>query len=88
MEWSGWEKLGNLTTYDEGEKGSNHSFGLAFGSEFGQGAVRPRKIRVESPGAIYHVMNRGDRREDIFLDWRGTGTLGLERSLLGLPGQE
>ena len=28
----------------------------------------PRKLRVESPGAIYHVMSRGDRREDIFLD--------------------
>jgi len=28
----------------------------------------PRKMRVEYPGAIYHVMSRGDRREDIFLD--------------------
>jgi REP element-mobilizing transposase RayT len=28
----------------------------------------PRKLRVEYPGAIYHVMSRGDRREDIFLD--------------------
>jgi len=27
-----------------------------------------RKLRVEYPGAIYHVMNRGDRREDIFRD--------------------
>ena len=27
-----------------------------------------RKLRVEYPGAIYHVMNRGDRREPIFLD--------------------
>jgi REP element-mobilizing transposase RayT len=25
-------------------------------------------MRVEFPGAIYHVMSRGDRREDIFLD--------------------
>jgi REP element-mobilizing transposase RayT len=25
-----------------------------------------RKIRVEYPGAMYHVMNRGDRREPIF----------------------
>ena len=24
-------------------------------------------MRVEYPGAIYHVMGRGDRREDIFL---------------------
>jgi len=28
----------------------------------------PRKLRVEFPGAIYHVMSRGDRREDIFVD--------------------
>ena len=28
----------------------------------------PRKMRVEYPGAIYHVMSRGDRREDIYLD--------------------
>jgi len=28
----------------------------------------PRKLRLEYPGAIYHVINRGDRREDIFRD--------------------
>lgn len=28
----------------------------------------PRKLRIEYPGAIYHVMNRGDQREDIFKD--------------------
>lgn len=28
----------------------------------------PRQVRVEYPGAIYHVMSRGDRREDIFVD--------------------
>ena len=28
----------------------------------------PRQLRIEYPGAIYHVMNRGDRREDIFRD--------------------
>lgn len=27
-----------------------------------------RKLRIEHPGAIYHVMNRGDRREPIFKD--------------------
>ncbi len=27
-----------------------------------------RKLRVEYPGAVYHVMNRGDRREEIFRD--------------------
>ena len=29
-----------------------------------------RKLRVQYPGAIYHVMNRGDRREPIFKDDR------------------
>ena len=28
----------------------------------------PRKLRVEYPGAMYHVMSRGDRQEDIYLD--------------------
>ena len=27
-----------------------------------------RKLRIEYPGAIYHVMNRGDRQEPIFED--------------------
>ena len=26
-----------------------------------------RKLRVQFPGAVYHVINRGDRREPIFL---------------------
>ena len=26
----------------------------------------PREARVEHPGAFYHVLNRGDRREPIF----------------------
>src|SRR6266403_2215510 len=28
----------------------------------------PRKLRIEYPGAIYHVLNRGDQRENIFKD--------------------
>jgi hypothetical protein len=28
----------------------------------------PRAMRVEHPGAIYHVIDRGDRREDIFVN--------------------
>ena len=31
-------------------------------------ARMPRKLRIEYPGAMYHVMSRGDRREKIFLD--------------------
>jgi len=26
------------------------------------------KLRIQYPGAIYHVMNRGDHREPIFQD--------------------
>lgn len=29
-----------------------------------------RKLRIQYPGAIYHVMSRGDRREAIFEDDR------------------
>ena len=29
-----------------------------------------RKLRIQYPGAIYHVMNRGDHRERIFCDDR------------------
>ena len=36
--------------------GQSHSPGMA------------RKLRIEYPGAIYHAMNRGDRRELIFMD--------------------
>jgi hypothetical protein len=28
----------------------------------------PRQLRIQYPGAIYHAINRGDRREDIFRD--------------------
>src|SRR5437867_3092508 len=39
-----------------------------------------RKLRVQYPGALYHLMNRGDRREPIFKDdddrWRFLETLG------------
>ncbi len=28
----------------------------------------PRSIRIEHPGALYHVMARGNRREPIYRD--------------------
>ena len=31
-----------------------------------EGRRVPRKLRVEYPGAMYHVMSRGDQRDDIF----------------------
>ena len=57
-------------------KGSNHKVGLFFATGLAlddwhgsrQARPMPRTMRVEYPGAIYHVMDRGDRREDIFLD--------------------
>lgn len=50
----------------------------------GEGNIRlghmGRQLRIEYPGAIYHVMNRGDRQEPIFRDeqdrWRFLETLG------------
>jgi REP element-mobilizing transposase RayT len=30
----------------------------------------PRKARVEFAGAVYHLLDRGDRREPIFRDER------------------
>ena len=34
----------------------------------GKGWGVARKLRVQYPWAIYHLMNRGDRREPIFKD--------------------
>jgi hypothetical protein len=28
----------------------------------------PRQLRIEYEGAIYHVLNRGERREPVFHD--------------------
>jgi putative transposase len=28
----------------------------------------PRQLRVQYPGAVYHILARGDRRETIVLD--------------------
>jgi hypothetical protein len=36
--------------------------------KLGQDALMPRQMRMENPGAIYHVMSRGDQREPVFLD--------------------
>ena len=35
-------------------------------SGLGAGSGMARKLGLEYPGAIYHVMNRGDHREPIF----------------------
>jgi REP element-mobilizing transposase RayT len=41
----------------------------------------PRPLRIEYGGARYHVMSRGDRREDIFVDDRD------RENFLGLLGR-
>ena len=38
------------------------------GREMRDVAIMARPARIEYEGAFYHVMNRGNRREDIFLD--------------------
>ncbi len=42
--------------------------GVALSSDSWLTAAMPRKLRVQYPGAIYHVMSRGDRSERIYLD--------------------
>lgn len=59
------------TSFTNVDEGSNHSIvrcivDAVFG--FGANTPMPRKLRIEFPGAVYHLMSRGDRREDIFLD--------------------
>ena len=41
----------------------------------------PRALRVQYPGAIYHVMNRGDRQERIFLDDVDRSRFGIGKTL-------
>src|SRR5438132_5900236 len=53
------------------------------------GCGMARKSQVEYPGAIYHLMNRGDRREPSFRDdedrERFLATLGEGEGLLNAP---
>ena len=53
-----------------GHKGSQRGQFLVLTTIGGDGNFpsMARKLRVEYAGAIYHVMNRGDRREEIFKD--------------------
>ena len=44
----------------------------------------PRTMRVEYPGAIYHVMDRGDRRELIARNGEGRRQRNRPRSRGGL----
>ena len=46
---------------------SQSAFGTTPISVKGSAIRMARKLRVQFPGAVYHVMNRGDHREPIFL---------------------
>jgi len=35
----------------------------------------PRKQRIEYPGAVYHVISRGNYRKELFLSDNGVGSL-------------
>jgi len=35
---------------------------------FDSNLAMPRRLRIQYEGAIYHLMSRGDRREEIFRD--------------------
>ena len=37
-----------------------------------------RPLRIERPGAYYHVMNRGNKQEDIFKNDKENGQGGLK----------
>jgi hypothetical protein len=63
---------GNATSPLQGRgqtgQGSNHNIVLTEEEGEDRVAAMPRQLRVEFPGAIYHVMSRGDRCEKIFQD--------------------
>jgi hypothetical protein len=65
------EAKASLSAFNISHKGVNPIQSAFWVDGAGRGIyedVMPRQRRVEYPGALYHVMSRGDRREDIFLD--------------------
>jgi len=54
---------------------------------FGVFIVPPHAMRVDYPGAIYHVMDRGHRREDILLIGTTKGAKSLLHYLAHEPPQ-
>jgi putative transposase len=58
--------LGQLPSCRKGKGVSPSYWTIVLAAPRQSEAVMARKLRVEYPGAIYHVMNRGDRREAIF----------------------
>jgi hypothetical protein len=48
----------------------------------------PPQLRIQYPGAMYHVMSRGNRRQDIFLDdvdRQDRGQIGVRTNFLHWP---
>lgn len=63
----------NASGQRTGERGTQHendasSLDLWAALLLTPGSGMARKLRIQYPGAIYHTMNRGDRREPIFVD--------------------
>ena len=55
-----------MTGYKRGTIGEGSVLDIDNRGGAGHSAAIARKLRVGYPGAIYHVMNCGDRREPIF----------------------
>jgi hypothetical protein len=53
-------------SFGRGEKG--RTYVLTHQDRFCCVERMPRALRIEYPGAIYHVLSRGGRREEIFRD--------------------
>ena len=54
-----------------------------------QSAIMGRPLKIEYPGALYHVTSRGNERMDIFLDdWDRKKFLGILERYAGLSNQE
>ena len=47
-------------------RGQALSISVDGGLGLGKGAAMPRKLRLEYPGACYHVINRGNYRAHLF----------------------
>ncbi len=55
---------------EQGSRGASLYVALALDSLCSglQSRGVPRQLRIQYPGAMYHVMSRGNRRQEIFLD--------------------
>jgi hypothetical protein len=62
------------TEKEKGVKPRQCAFFLDPAPGLGHRRTMPRQLRIQYPGAMYHVVSRGNRREDIRSDaWEQTG---------------